>query len=52
MSIFDLLKRQAESTIKRETSKVVNNAVNRATQSVGKGKTAARLLPFLHSPQV
>ena len=38
MSIFDSLKRQAESSIKREASKVVNSTVNSAVQSVGKGK--------------
>lgn len=50
MSIFDLLKRQAESTIKRETSKVVNNAVNRATQSVGKGKNRSETFTFSALP--
>lgn len=34
MSIFDSLKRTAESTFKNEAAKAVNNAV----QSVGKGK--------------
>ena len=50
MSIFDLLKRQAESTIKRETSKVVNNAVNSATQSVGKGKNRSETFTFSALP--
>ena len=34
MSIFDSLKRTAESTLKKEAAKAVNNAA----QSVGKGK--------------
>ena len=38
MSIFDSLKRQAESSIKREASKAVRGAVNSAVQSVGKGR--------------
>ncbi len=46
MSIFDLLKRQAESSIKREASKVVNKAVNSATQSVGKGKNRSETFTF------
>lgn len=50
MSIFDLLKRQAESSIKRETSKVVNNAVNSATQAVGKGKNRSETFTFSALP--
>lgn len=47
MSIFDSLKRQAESSIKREATKAVKGAVNSAVQSVGKGKIAARASSFL-----
>ena len=50
MSIFDLLKRQAESSIKREASKVVNNAVNSATQAVGKGKNRSETFTFSALP--
>lgn len=42
MSIFDSLKRAAESTLKRETTKAVNNAV----QSVGKGKNRSESFTF------
>ena len=42
MSIFDSLKRTAESTFKNETAKAVNNAV----QSVGKGKNRSESFTF------
>lgn len=38
MDLFDSLKRQAESAIKREVSQGVNKAVNNAAQSVAKGR--------------
>lgn len=44
MSIFDSLKRTAESTLKKEAAKAVNNAV----QSVGKGKNRSESLPLLY----
>ena len=50
MSIFDSLKRQAESSIKREASKVVNSAVNSAVQSVGKGKNHSETFTFSALP--
>lgn len=50
MSIFDSLKRQAESSIKREASKVVNSAVNSAVQSVGKGKNRSETFTFSALP--
>lgn len=42
MSIFDSLKRAAESTFKKEANKAVNNAV----QSVGKGKNRSETFTF------
>ena len=50
MSIFDSLKRQAESSIKREASKVVNSTVNSAVQSVGKGKNRSETFTFSSLP--
>lgn len=50
MSIFDSLKRQAESSIKREASKVVNSAVNSAVQSVGRGKNRSETFTFSALP--
>ncbi len=46
MGIFDSLKRQAESTFKREVSKGVNNAVNNAVSSVGKGTNRSESFTF------
>ena len=46
MSIFDSLKRQAESSIKREASKAVRGAVNSAVQSVGKGRNRSETFTF------
>ena len=43
MGIFDSLKNIAESTIKREASKTIANAVN----SIGKGKTDLNALVLL-----
>ena len=42
VSIFDSMKRTAESTFKNEASKAVNNAV----QSVGKGKNRSESFTF------
>ena len=50
MSIFDSLKRQAESSIKREASKAVRGAVNSAVQSVGKGKNRSETFTFSSLP--
>jgi len=50
MSIFDSLKRQAKSSIKREASKVVREAVNSAVQSVGKGKNRSETFTFSTLP--
>ena len=47
MSIFDSLKRAAESALKRETSKAVNQAV----QSVGKGRNHTETFTFSALPQ-
>ncbi len=47
MSIFDALKRKAESALKREASKAVNNAV----QSVGKGRNHSESFTFTALPQ-
>ena len=46
MSIFDSLKRSAESALKREATKAVNNAV----QSVGKGKNRSESFTFTALP--
>lgn len=46
MSIFDALKRTAESTLKREASKMVSNAV----QSVGKGRNRSESFTFAVLP--
>ena len=42
MGIFDSLKRTAESSLKKEAAKAVNNAV----QSVGKGKNLSESFTF------
>lgn len=47
MSIFDTLKRAAEAALKKETTKVVNQAV----QSAGKGKNRAESFTFHALPQ-
>ena len=47
MSIFDSLKRAAESALKRETSKAINQAV----QSVGKGRNHTETFTFSALPQ-
>lgn len=46
MSIFDSLKRAAESTLKKETVKAVNNAA----QSVGKGRNHSETFTFAALP--
>ena len=50
MGLFDSLKRQAESAIKREVSQGINNAVNNAVQSVGKGKNHTETFTFASLP--
>ena len=50
MGLFDSLKRQAESAIKREVSQGINNAVNNAVQSVGKGKNHNETFTFASLP--
>ena len=50
MSIFDSLKRQAESSIKREASKAARSAVNSAVQSVGKGRNRSETFTFSSLP--
>lgn len=50
MSIFDSLKRQAESSIKREASKAVRGAVGSVVQSVGKGKNRSESFTFSAVP--
>lgn len=47
MSFFDSLKRAAESALKRETSKAINQAV----QSVGKGRNHTETFTFSALPQ-
>ncbi len=46
MGIFDSIKRAAESTVKREAAKAVNNAV----QSVGKGRNHSESFTFNELP--
>lgn len=46
MSIFDSLKGAAESTLKKEAAKAVNNAA----QSVGKGKNRSESFTFAVLP--
>jgi len=46
MGLFDSLKRNAESSLKREASKAVSNAV----QSVGKGKNRSESFTFASLP--
>ncbi len=50
MGFFDSLKRQAESTLKREVSQGINNAVNNAAQSAGKGKNHTETFTFNSLP--
>ena len=50
MSIFDSLKRQAESVIKREASKAVRGAVNSAVQAVGRGRNRSETFTFAALP--
>ena len=50
MSILDSLKRQAESAIKREASKAINDAVNNAVQSAGQGKNRSETFTFSALP--
>ena len=47
MSIFDKLKRAAESTLKKEATKAVNSAV----QSVGKGRNHTESFTFTSLPE-
>ncbi len=50
MGLFDSLKRQAESTIKREVSQGINKAVNNAAQSVAKGRNHSETFTFASLP--
>ena len=50
MGLFDSLKRMAESTIKREASQAVNNAVDNAIKSVGKGRNHNETFTFASLP--
>lgn len=51
MGLFDSLKRQAESTIKREVSQGINKAVNNAAQSVAKGRNHSETFTFASLPK-
>lgn len=46
MSIFDSLKRQVASAIRREASKAVRSAVDSAVQAVGKGRNHEETFTF------
>ena len=50
MGLFDSLKKQAESTIKREVSQGINKAVNNAAQSVAKGRNYTETFTFVSLP--
>ena len=50
MGIFDSLKRQAESAVRREASKAVNNAVKGAAQAVAKGRNHDETFTFAAVP--
>ena len=50
MGLFDSLKRQAESAIKREVSQGINKAVNNAAQAVGKGRNHTETFTFASLP--
>ncbi len=50
MGLFDSLKKQAESTIKREVSQGINKAVNNAAQSVAKGRNYTETFTFASLP--
>ncbi len=50
MSIFDSLKRQAETRIRREASKAVSSAVSGAVQAVGKGRNHSETFTFSALP--
>ena len=50
MGIFDSLKHQAESAVRREASKAVNNAVKGAAQAVAKGRNHDETFTFAAVP--
>lgn len=50
MGLFDSLKKQAESAIKREVSQGINKAVNNAAQSVAKGRNHTETFTFASLP--
>lgn len=50
MGLFDSLKRQAESTIKREVSQGINKVVNNSAQSVAKGRNHTETFTFASLP--
>lgn len=50
MGFFDSLKKQAESTLKREVSQGINNAVNNVVSSVGKGRNRTESFVFNFLP--
>ncbi len=50
MGIFDSIKKMAESVIKKEASKAVNNAVNDAVKSIGKGRNHSETFSFPSLP--
>ena len=52
MGLFDSLKNFAGSKLRMEASKVVNNAVSSAVNSVGKGKNRTEKFAFSSIPQI
>lgn len=51
MGLFDSLKRMAESAVKREAGKTVNNAVKNVTDSIGKGRNHTETFTFAKIPE-
>ena len=50
MSLFDSIKNAALSTLKRESRKAVNKAVNTAVQNIGKGRNHTEKFTFAALP--
>ena len=50
MSLFDNLKNQLTSQMKREASKAVNNATKTAAQTIGKGRNHTETFSFSSLP--
>ena len=51
MGLFDAIKNQVTSQVKRETSKAVNNAAQSASQAIAKGRNHTETFTFSALPQ-